>query len=322
MAKNIKEMTRMYGGEYLAICGLAKYFPTMNSESSVFFVNGNTGNDNAADNGQLPDAPLKTLTKAISLCTDNKNDYIFVLDYYQVTVANGETWPININKNQIHIIGVTNGAFTWPWIQPPADTAAMVVTAAYGPEIAGLEFGAGASAGCINVTANGSWGTYIHDCQFGSSTVGMTGKYGISITGSGEMIHGRISNCKFGAGLSDAGIYVSSNGSNTVRGLVIKDNLFRVPATGDIGIEIATACDFDEGGIIDNKFIVVAEVGAAVTAASGVHGLLDGNVAVTDNNATNTTAEVFRTVTGANGMSWGKNYMSGTLLATEANYIA
>ena len=317
MAKNIRDCVRMYGSEYLATCGLAKYFPTMSMESSVFFVDGINGNDSAGNYGQTPDTPLKTIEAALALVTDNKNDYIFVLDYYQTAAA------ISVAKRLVHIIGITNKAYAYPWIDPTGDTAAFTIAAgAFGVEIAGFELGGGTNYAAINVTANGSWGTHIHDCNFGSSTIGIAGKYGISITGSGEMIQGRIENCKFGSGLTAGGIYVSSNGANTLRGLVIQNCDFRVPGTGDVGINISTAGDFDEGGIFNNRFRVVAEAGAAVTAASGVHGLLDGNVAVTDNNATITTAEVYRIITGANGLGWGRNYLNGTLLTTEANYIA
>ena len=82
MALTIRDACRKWGNEYLTICGYHKYFPTMNSQSHVFFVDGTStvGDDNAANQGQTPDTPLLTITKALSLCTDGANDYIFVMD--------------------------------------------------------------------------------------------------------------------------------------------------------------------------------------------------------------------------------------------------
>jgi len=56
-ALNVRDCVRKYGSEYLAVCGLAKYFPLMNSESHVFFVNGGwsgVGDDDAANLGKPP----------------------------------------------------------------------------------------------------------------------------------------------------------------------------------------------------------------------------------------------------------------------------
>ena len=323
MAKNIRDMVRMYGQEYLAVCGLAKYFPTMNAESSVFFVNGSSGNDSAANFGQTPDTPLLTITKALSLCRTGKNDYIFILDYYQAT---GETWPIAIAKSQVHIIGITGNAISWPWVQPPGDTAAFTFgsDSAYS-ETAGLEIGAGASHGCIEFITGGLWGVHIHDCGFGTHN-GMTAMCGIRATGGstptiGEIINGLIENNRFGAQLTLSGIEVPATfvGPNSVEGTIIRNNTFKV-ATGNFGINVlCTTANFADGGIFDNVFIVVDEAGAAITFAAGALGMVDGNKAVgLVSNAL--TAKVF--LTGEAGFGWGRNYVNVTAVANEAAYQA
>jgi hypothetical protein len=308
---NIRDATRKWGPEYLAICGLAKYFPVMNSESSVFFVNGNTGNDSDGENGQRPETPLLTITKALSLCTSGKNDYIFVLDYYQAT---GETWPIAITKQQVHIIGVTDEGCPWPWIQPPGNTAAINCSGNSGySEIAGLELGAGAAHGCIEFTHSGIWGVHIHHCNFGSSTVGMTGKHGIAMP-SGANTEGLIEKCKFGGGLTNDGINLDSAAAAALYGCVIRNNIFRVAG---IGINVSLALNFYDGGIFDNKFVMSSDAnGTGITFASGATGFVDGNVGVMEDGAAPTNNPFSD---GGTGMGWGINYKGGTaLLAAPA----
>ena len=312
MAKNIRDMVRMYGQEYLAVCGLAKYFPTMNSESSVFFVNGTTGNDSAGGFGQTPDLPLLTITKALSLCTSGKNDYIFILDYYQAT---GETFPINIAKSHIHIIGITNPAVPWPWVVPATDVATFTFDSygAYG-EIAGLELGAGESHGCIEPITAGLWGWHIHDCRFGN-TNGAGALHGIFINTNRELLHSLIENCNFGSLITGDGINVATGaGPNSVRGTIIRNNIFRVAG---IGINVVkTTADFDEGGILNNKFVLSSDAnGKGITFGTGAVGIVDGNVGMMTDGAAPTSNPFI----GGTTMIWGINYKGGTaLLAAPA----
>jgi len=324
MALTIKEAVRKWGQEYLAICGLAKYFPVMNSESHVFFVDGTggVGDDGVNTLGQLPNEPFLTITHALSKCTAAKNDFIFILNYYQAT---GETWPIPISKGQVHIIGIGYSSGPWNWIQPTGDTAAFALTTgADGVEIAGLEHGAGASHACIEMATSGLWNLHVHDCGFGTEN-GMTAEAGIRTgdgTTGGELINALIENNRFGRKLTLAGVDVPTalTGPNDVAGCIIRNNIFEV-ATGNYGIYVPkTTASFADGGIFDNKFIVPAEAGAAVTFGAGTTGALDGNHAYQLDNSAPLTAEVFQC--GADGFSFGVNYISGTLLTAENNYIA
>lgn len=310
MSINIRDAVRKYGPEYLAVCGLAKYFPVMNSESSVFFVK-TGGSDSAANQGQTPDTPLLTITKALDLCTDAKNDFIFILDYYQST---GETWPISIAKGLIHIIGISQRGCPWPWVQPSGDKAAFsLTTGGKHIEIAGLELGAGASYGCISIDTSGLWGLHVHDCNFGTVN-GMTGAYGINMP-AGEMIYGLIENNKFGYGLTASGICVPTNaGPNSVHGAVIQNNLFRVLQGKGIDV-LDTTADFDEGGIFNNKFSIPdSGDGEAVDFASGAVGMVDGNTGVKEDGDA-PTQNPFKDA--GTGMGWGINYKGGTALIAD-----
>jgi hypothetical protein len=317
---------RKWGPEYLAICGLAKYFPVMNSESHVFFVDDGVGNDGVNTGGQLPDEPFLTITKALSECTSAKNDFIFILNYYQAT---GETWPISISKGQVHIIGIGYTSGPWNWVQPTGDTAAFSLTSGSdGVEIAGLEIGAGATHAGIEIVTGGIWNVHIHDCGFGTEH-GMTAKHGIRCTGGstptiGEMINWLIDNNRFGIKLTASGIEVPTTfvGPNNVKGTIIRDNIFRVVDNGQgINVPLTTA-DFKDGGIFDNKFIVEGDDdGAAVLFGTGTKGMVDGNQAVYKDESTIcavATGNLF--LTGTDGMSWGRNYLSATLLAIETDY--
>lgn len=324
MALTIKEAVRKWGPEYLAICGLAKYFPTMNSESHVFFVDGTNGvgDDGVNNEGQTPDEPLLTITAALAKCTAAKNDFIFILNYYQAT---GETWPISISKGQVHIIGIGYSSGPWNWVQPTGDTAAFTLTTgADGVEIAGLEIGAGATHGGIEMATSGLWNLHVHDCGFGTEN-GMTGAYGIRAgdgTTGGELINALIENNRFGRKLTASGIEVPTalTGPNDVKGCIIRNNKFEV-ATGNVGINVPkTSASFADGGIFDNTFLVPAEAGAAITFGAGTTGIVDGNRAYMLDESTILSAEVFRS--GADGMSWGQNYVSGTLFALETDYTA
>lgn len=309
MSLTIRDACRKWGPEYLAVCGIAKYFPVMNAESSVFFVStaARGGDDSAANYGQTPDTPLLTLTYALSLCTDEKNDFIFLLDYYQPT---GETWPISIAKGLVHIIGISQRGCPWPWVQPSGDVAAFsLTTGAKHVEIAGLDIGAGATAACISMDTSGLWGLHVHDCTLGGQN-SMSGKYGINMA-SGEIIHGLIENCKFGGGLTADGICVPTNaGPNSVKGTVIQNNIFRVDGVG-INVLDTTAA-FHDGGILNNKFVMSADTdGKGVDFASGATGFVDGNVGVMEDGAAPTN-NPFKDA--GTGMGWGINYKGGTAL--------
>jgi len=320
MALTVTEAVRKWGPEYLAICGLAKYFPTMNSESHVFFVNADDGDDGVNTLGQRPDDAFLTITKAISVCSHQTNDYIFVLRYYQAT---GETWPIAIDKEYIHLIGITPKGTPGPWVQPPDNTAAITLSTAVGGatggahcEITGFEFGAGADHGCIEINKSACQGMHIHGNNFGSG-ICMTAKHGISVNSNCEIRESVIENNIFGKKLTADGIYFPSDcAANMGRGLIIRKNIFR-PA--GIGINIdETGLDFDEGGIFDNRFLISSDAaGKAIDIVAGVTGgLIDGNMAGMESNLATVNNNPYRTIT-ACGPAWGLNRKGGSELAVS-----
>ena len=304
---NIAEAVRNWGTEYAIQVGLHKYFPVMSPESHVFFVDGDNGSDSADNNGQTADTPLLTITAALGKCTTKKNDYIFLLNYYR---ASGETWPISITKENIHIIGMASAGCPRVWVDPPSTTAAFALAQGSAHcEIANIQIGAGATSACIDVTSNGAWGYWIHHNYFASKQ-SMDAKYGIHC-GSGssnEMIHSLIENNVFGAGITEAGICIASNaGGNACHGLIIRNNHFTVN-TGDHGVDVLSAgADFQEGGIFNNTFECDGDAadGEAVYFVSGAKGNVHGNAAWTDDGVQMSNNPFLDA--GTTGMSFGMN---------------
>lgn len=126
----------------------------------TFFVNGNDGDD--GNTGVDPAYPLKTITRALELCQDGRNDYIISMIHYQ------ETFPIAVNKSTVHIIGLGNLQAMFCRMTASGDTAIFEVGDKDFYEIAGFSMDAGAGHGCIEVGAGESAARgCIHDCWFG-----------------------------------------------------------------------------------------------------------------------------------------------------------
>jgi len=312
-SKTINELTDRYGAKYPLTCGLSKYFPVMNGTSKVYWVDGASGDDAAPGAGQTPDAPLKTIVKALSLCSaDLPHDFIFVWN-----CSNTDTYPIQIAKSFIHIIGAW--ALNSPtWIDGDTDDDAAIEFLAGGAncELANLELGAGDDYAGIEVSGNGIWGNHIHDCRFGMS-IGMGGKNGIASTGTGEMINWIIENCRFGTLLTGNSIdLISAGGANPCKGTIIRRNYFQV-AGSDHGINLAATQDLDDGGIYDNRFELEAEAdnGEAIYFVSGAKGNVHNNYAWGAAGIALTHNPFFDA--GTTNMSFGSNFRGAGEVATD-----
>jgi hypothetical protein len=178
---------------------------------NVFYVNGISGSN--ANNGLTPTTPKLTMTAALALCTNDADDYIVVLDYWQPA---GETWPINVNKSKVHILGIRSGTLTRPWVcaKPPADTAVFSISA-NDVRIADWYLEAGASHGAIEFTGGVSR-IGIYNCWFGSGANGiLDGPAGIGFSVE-------IANCFFCQALTAQAIYINDDPAF----ITIHDNVF------------------------------------------------------------------------------------------------
>ena len=246
-----------YGG------GLASSLRVGANLGTVFYVDG-AGPD--TNDGLTPATPLASFTAALALCTNDLNDTIVVLDYW---AAGTETWPINVNKSMVSILGVKLAGGMWPQVNPTGDVASFNITAA-GVEIADLSINGGATAGCVQIGAS-VWGTEIHHCWFGEAG---TGQDGIRDVATFDAVYCDFHHNVFGLGLTRSGVLLDHNAT---RGR-IRNNLFRTAA----GPAIHVNNEFAQGWILDNVFGVDSNVeGRAITldatCTSGV--TINGNVA-------------------------------------------
>jgi hypothetical protein len=260
------------------------------SVGEIFYVNGNTGSD--ANSGTKSSAPFLTIAEALDNVTADADDYIIVLDHW------AETFPIDVDVQRTHIIGLDMGT-GWPQLQSATDTAIFNVTKDY-CEIAGFALQAPAQTtahaliefmtaavgranihhnflGELNVAyhaikntvAGAGANNWIHENVFGWQLAGS------GITGSGAL--GRFNHNTFHSGI--AGICITLNG-------VISE-------------------------IIGNKFAMVDSAGYAITLNGQGGGIIDDNHAM--ELATDPTSNPYRDL-GTPKANWGLNYKGVTAL--------
>ena len=230
-----------YGG------GLASALRPGANFGTVYYIDG-TGPD--TNDGLTPQTPLASFKAALALCTSQRNDTIVVLDYWQ---AGTEDWPIVVDKEMVHIIGVAASGAPWPQVNPVGDFAGFNVTA-QGVEISNLSVNGGANHGAIEIGA-AVWGTEIHHCWFGEAG---TCQDGIRDVAPFDAVYLHVHHNRFGAGISRYGIAILHNAT---RGM-INDNVFHENADVCIKVDI----EFAQGWILDNTFGMLADVaGDAIT---------------------------------------------------------
>ncbi len=212
------------------------------SRGKVLYVDASHPLSSDANDGTNPDAPLKTITQAIALCTTNDEDYIIVHSFTNSL----ETWPIAINKHKVHLFASHYALGVGRTITPPGDTAGILITGDK-VEVAGFEINAGATHGCIEFSTSAqSWGAHIHHNRFGWASGGQDG---IRMTGAVDKVQFLIHDNQFNDKLTRDGIRIEQNSTRTE----IWNNEFRY--VGGVGINLVTLCN-DIYAIHDNIFRV------------------------------------------------------------------
>jgi len=247
---------------------------------NVYYVNG--GSDGPVvdtNDGLTPATPKQLLQSAIDLCVSNNNDYVIVLNYGGNARA-VESWPVLLNKDQVHIIGVGDVAQKWPVVSVAApaagDTAAAAIRVTGNRvEIAGLELGGGDTAGCLELRTQ--WGANIHDCFFGVTGDGV-GRDGIHVPATFDAAYLTVWGCRFGASITRDGIRIDTQATRGMLGVSGYPSNFFDLVPG-IGINIVGPVNL--AGIFDNRFALNDDgTGEAITIAAGASGgFVDGNVA-------------------------------------------
>ena len=236
------------------------------NQGDVIYLNGSTGDDAAL--GQTPAEPVETFLRALALCTNQRNDTIVVLDYWNQDAS----FPIVVDKEMVSIIGVPGAGAQWPQIATAGNFAGFSVTA-LGVEICNLSINAGANHAGVEIAA-AIWGTEIHHCWFGEAG---TAQDGISTVGV-DAVYLKVWACRFGEGLTRDGVRIEHNATRGMIGVPgLECNWFR----GVPGIAINIVNQFAQGGIFDNRIAMPANtLGGGVNIALGATGIhIDGNSA-------------------------------------------
>ena len=285
------------------------------SGSQTYYVNtasatypGNNNND-----GLSYKTPLLTITAALAKCVDGQNDVIYIIDYWQAT---GETWPISIEKKQVHIIGIAQAGLPYPAIHPTGNTAAFQLTSSgqYG-SISYLTIGGGDSHGGIDWLNEGQVdGFWIHHNVFGHQWFdtplnGILQPSTASRGGFGNIIEdnvfmGDLANC---TGVI-TGNAIDMLGSVVSYDLTIRNNVFLGCAVG------AYLTKVSNGMILNNKFICAdAADGEAIALLTACRGcMVDGNVAMNGGDAA-MTQQPYVDVAATNKNHWGVNWTSNAV---------
>lgn len=262
-----------------------------------WWVDANASDDTG--DGKTPASAKQTLDAVLTLCENTQDDWIFVYDY------SGSTNEIVIANSFVHIIGCAPVGMPYPRFQASTSGEAGLVLgdSADRVEIANVFLASTGSAAGIEFNgAAGSYGCWIHDCQFGRSgnTCGQDGiNIGAGVGGAAPYL--LVENCKFGSGVDDAivrdGIRLDGNST----GGIFRNNTFQ----GVGGICINFASGVTGASILDNTMALKADgIGDAVDLNSSCSGcVVSGNKAQYGDNYI--TAEVFRDQ--GSGNEFGQN---------------
>jgi hypothetical protein len=273
----------------------------------VFFVSAAGDNGN---NGVDPGTPFQTITYALTQCTTGNHDYIIVMNN---TSAVEPAFPIDIDIDFLHIIGYWGMPYPSPTLAATDDNPTFrLVDGSTWIEIGGIDFGGGATNGCIQIGSGAGNTSYcwIHDCSFGYDA--STAQDGIRWLATHADAQTFVEDCIFGAGLTRDCLRL--DGNNT-RG-IFRRNMFRDIQGIGINVNVNGA---DLGGIFNNTFSVpIADAAAAGWAITFVLGA--GTAQVMNNYASETGDDTgnnpYRDLsTGVLATSlnaWGLNYENDT----------
>ena len=274
--------------------GLAQYMPVGAGLGVTLYVDGSNGL--ATNSGTTPGSPLLTLTAALALCTNDRNDVIVINDYWQPA---GETWPVVVNKSLVTIVGNNWGCLHHPWTIMNAvgagDTACIQVTANY-VKLFNLGFNAGATAAGLTFNDD-RLGCTVTNCAF------LTGQDGIRAGAAdiGAALHVR--ECFFSASLTRDGIRIDDDPAFQF----YENNIFQQVA----GVAINILGNGDRGVIRNNLINLAADVaGSGITLAAGATGwAVDGNSANFGETVSN---NPYQDDNGASLNMWGMNHHGNT----------
>jgi len=228
---------------------------------TVYFVNGGSvagfgAGVDVAGRGTTPERLFLSIEYALSQVVSGRGDFIYCWNVY-----NQDDFPVEVNKDNVHIIGIAAPNGQPALLAGQADDApcfSFPLDEGENSEIAGFSMGAGAARACIELLGNNA-NVWIHNCEFGHLWCG-GGQDGIGLL-NGGVTHGVI--------IEDNWFYGSEDGAGVLTrcGVIctgwltqgtIRNNYFlEMPGVGANGtggaIYVTTGSPFDQCAIVHNK---------------------------------------------------------------------
>jgi hypothetical protein len=261
----------------------------------------------ASGTGTSPSTAFKTITEAITACSNSVDDWILVFDY------SGGGGTITINKAFVHLIGNgANGAMNYPRIKPASAVVGIEITAA-GDRVEIANFVIGGGDGTVAAIAidtaggGGAYGVYIHDNVIGRDS-DAPALIGISVPTGGAAPYLKVENNRFigaaGTGIAAAGSAIKLVG-NATRCQILNNKILDVGRTATPAIWLSGSVT--EPTIVGNHIKTDTDTGtgSAITLSANVDdGWISDNVANDGKDAPANNPFV----DGASTNGWGKNY--------------
>jgi hypothetical protein len=90
--------------------GVPVGYPFILQTGRAVFVRPSTGSD--SNTGKSPNAAVKTLAQALSLCTANKNDVVYLIaeSNTAASTTDYQSTALDWNKDSVHLIGINDGS--------------------------------------------------------------------------------------------------------------------------------------------------------------------------------------------------------------------
>lgn len=264
---------------------------------SIFYVNSAANGAADANDGLTPELAFLTIDAAIAACSGTTHDYIFVIQHDDGT----ETYPIEMDVNYVHLIGLTSVARPLPRLRAQADLDVIDLTADY-CEIAGLAIDNGADAytnTLIDLTAGASANHIHHNWLswffWGYNLISL-------VTNSDNNL---IEHNMCGAhGWANIGIQIDGSSGRCI----IRDNVFILNGY-DTGVRCIQNNSANATQIYRNDFMVPdSAAGEAITCSAGsVRTLVTNNTC-----SSGTIAMAFNPYRDLGAGHWGLNHVDVT----------
>ena len=278
-----------------------------------FYVGGAGASD--AKSGQIAEEPLLKIATALEQCKSGRHDVIWVQDYW----AN-DTFPIVLNKQCVHILGLSTKALSSQWpIMNAGDNPCFQIGGAGGDycEIAGLSMITNATNPCIEVVGT-NCRIHLHHLALGEHGVARDGILVPTVVGQ-DLNWSTVEHCIFGQFLVRDGIKAFAASWTDIR-----NNIF--VKYGGIGVNITGPVDVKLGQIIRNRFYkgqaaIGAAAGWAITIEDASEGMIDDNRAMESGVApqNNPYKDASTGVPGTTKNGWGANWSGAVTVMPDVS---